>query len=313
MIWEQALKLIVSNVRTRGEMEHDELVDVLMKEIKGKKGLKRTVERCLKTLVEAGILVKEERGVYKWFESVEMFATAEKYEAALEHSKNLVAGFISLSHNYGGTLEEYVPPSILREYVGEDKHDIISSNLRFSSGYMMQTKPYAISHLQAYLMEKKKVDEAVSLMAERAGKEKLLKEEAKRMIRERFDEGKVPEDLLENPVILVSVEIEGKLRGYKSEELDKQIDTSSSDYDYLLGRGISAKGYGEEVRSFLKELRNDEKLRTTCDEKIVAESKYYDAKKLADEVLSKVVLKIASGEPLKGKCEICLGLTTLMK
>ncbi|MGD0329865.1 MAG: hypothetical protein ABSB40_05365 [Nitrososphaeria archaeon] len=323
MKWEEAIKLIIGNLRTRGEMKHDELVDILSKEIKGKKGLKRTIERCLKTLVESGVLVKKERGVYKWFESVEPFATGEKYQALLEHSKNLVAGFISLSHDYGGILEEFISPNILRDYVMKpegqpvtettymksavttDLKVVRSSELQFSLRYMSQTKPHVMSHLQAYPMEKEKVEEAISLTAERKQKEKLLKEEIEHRIRERFDELKVPKDALEGSAELVYVAIENRLRGYKFEGLDRAIDTSSPVYDSLGNKEISAKGYGEEVRSFLDKLRTDAKLNEMIDERIKVESKYYDTKKLADELLSKIVLRIASGEPLKGRCEIC--------
>ncbi len=321
MIWADAIKLIVGNLKTRGEMKHDELVDILLKELNGKKGLKRTVERCLKTLVEAGILVKDERGVYKWFESVEPFATGEKYEALLEHSKNLVAGFIALSHDYGGILEEYISPNILREYVlkPESQPLAVTTDLKFARSpelqlsfrYMSQTKPHVMSHLQAYDMEKGKVQEAISLMAERKQKEKLLKEEIEHRIRESFDEQKVPQDALENSAEIVYVAIENRLKGYKFEGLDGMIDSSSPSYDFLGNMGISAKGYGEEVRSFLDKLRNDAKLSEMVYERNEFESKYYDAKKSADEVLSDIVLRISSGEPLKWRCKICSRLNDI--
>jgi hypothetical protein len=290
-----------------------------------------SLKSILDELKEYRIIKKDKDGRW-WYAEHEIVVEKGYYNIVMKHSSLILPGFVDISRSYGGTLAlervEYVKLSNVPQ--------ITSYEYSYSPYSKEMIAKYAEEHLKTGYPE---VYEAVNKAKESA---KELEEETKS--KEEEELRKIEENtraLIKNSLRDKIISIphvepnESYLELYVDKLTNKILSEAFHSIDYakevdwiqeLKEEDVEAffaglpvfdlsvddyKEYIKEeilkilptVKENIKKYREVEKVES---QKIAEKEKiFYKNKENADKELLKIVHKVFSGEPLKGKCSIC--------
>jgi hypothetical protein len=255
----------VEILREKGSVSSSDLLEVI--------GSRRTAYRALEALKAAG-LVAEESGMYVWYEhaAVRTYESEAEFKMHLEHSRKLNLSLNRLAGLHVNSSNE-------------------TDGLTYAS--------YAKMHLSTGYPEIYKVHkEAEEVKAKIQEREKRLLDGVKGKLSLQ-SEIKYPENVAK----VVYEDIKSILTGHEPSFL--------SDFK-VEGDDVNAGGYvlakkvvADQVKEFLEEQEASTANRKLCGNILTLENEYHKLRTGLEEELTRLVLQIESGTPLRGRCDIC--------
>ena len=264
-----AVTKIIKILREKGAASPEELMTSVG-------GRTRTYYRALKSLLQAGVVIRREDGFYCWYEFVEYVTFDNELEAkeALNHSRNVAKG--------------------LRFLIGEEKGYAVDDD--FVDGNLLN---YAILHLKTGYPGIFKDH----FQAEKARDRVLdVEERTKDRIRSKIPASHqvlYPEHL----VFIILEDIKGGLTGRATSFLEGL--EIVGDEVRSAGYTLDKKDAFDAIKKFISDQEADVVNRDSCGIMIDLGASYYKSRQNLEKEVKKIILMVENGSPLRGKCQLC--------
>jgi hypothetical protein len=269
---------------------------------------KDSVNKYLDEFKEIGIIKKDNDGRW-WYVEHEVAIEDKDYKIAMNHSRLILPGFVSISIEYGGVLPLENIKCIELNKLGSGAARIFSyeySPPHFSDKI---TRDYAEEHLKTGYPEAWTiVSKALTSVKELKNLEEKAKTRITENLEKKIKEKNIPIPktfgfpYLENYVDAIADYI--WVNAINERKIDWNFTCDNEKENVYLERVLfSKKGYEElikeEICKVLPEVEEKVKEYKEVEENLSKE------REEADKKLLEIIYKVFSGEPLKGKCKGC--------